>query len=115
MLFMKTKSFQLLLAVISLAIAEASLAKTLPEHPGHIVTIEEPGHIESKKPIKGVPLRHQFVFLKNNKEVASAAEADTVIPIVKVKVFRSEDRKKILEIQEIGPDGQSLRRTYGDR
>jgi hypothetical protein len=90
-------------------------AKSLPKHPGIIITIEEPGSLESKKSIADIPLRHQYVFLKDGKEVDSATDADTIIPIVKVKALRSPDRKEILEIQELGPEGQSLSRTYGAR
>jgi hypothetical protein len=112
---MKKNNFSLLLIFFISIYAGASMTKKLPEHPGYIVTVEEPGGAESKKPIKGIPLNHQYVFLKNGKEVTSQEDADTIIPIVKVKVLRSADRKKIIEIQEIGPDGTSLRRTYGAR
>ncbi len=81
-------------------------------HPGFILNVEYPGGKETKKSVNGVPLKNQFIFLKDGREVQSIDQADTAIPIVRVEVTYSEDRKKILEINEKGPDGQSLRRTY---
>lgn len=89
--------------------------KPVIKHPGFITSVEYPGGKETKKFVADVPLKHQFVFLKNGQEVDSAKEADTIIPIVRVEAYFSEDRKQIIEIREIGPDGQSLRRTYGAR
>lgn len=87
----------------------------MPKHPGFIISAEFPGGKETKKTIDGVPLKHQFVFFREGREVASAESADTIIPIVRVEIHFSKDRREILEINEMGPDGQSLRRTYGPR
>ena len=89
------------------------LNEIVPKHPGFVLSVEQPGGIEKKKLIQDIPLDHQFVFMKNGKEAGILEQADTVIPIVKVEVHFSKDRKKILEINELGPEGQSLRRTYG--
>ncbi len=84
------------------------------DHPGTILTVENPGGKETVQNAEDVPLRHRFVFLKDGKEVATREEAQTVIPIVRVDVFKGPDGA-ILEIHEQGANGQSLRRTYGNR
>lgn len=87
----------------------------LAKHPGFIVSVEWPGGKETKKSIESVPLDHQFVFFKKGREVNFDELADTAVPIVRIEVYFTKDRKSITEIIEKGPDGQSLRRTYGGR
>ncbi len=80
------------------------------EHPGTILTVEYPGGKESVKNFEDVPLRNRFVFLKNGHEVPTREEAEKIIPIVRVDIFRGPDGS-ILEMHEQGSQGQSLRRT----
>ena len=82
------------------------------DHPGTILRVENPGGKETVLNADEVPLRNKFVFLKDGHEVSTKKEADTIIPIVRVDVFLGPD-KSVLEIHEQGPNGQSLRRTYG--
>lgn len=81
-------------------------------HPGTIVVVENPSGTTYEEAADEKPLNHQWVFLKDGREVASPEEADTIIPIVRVDLFKGPDNS-ILEIHEQGPNGQSLRRTYG--
>ncbi len=84
------------------------------DHPGTILSVENPGGKETIINADEVPLRNKFVFLKDGHEVDTKKEADVTIPIVRVDVFKGPDGS-VLEIHEQGPNGQSLRRTYGGR
>ena len=81
-------------------------------HPGTILKVENPGGKETIVDVEGMPDRRKFVFLKDGHEVGTAKEAETIIPIVRIDIFKGPDNS-ILEIHEQGPNGQSLRRIYG--
>ncbi|MES2527341.1 MAG: hypothetical protein V4598_09645 [Bdellovibrionota bacterium] len=81
------------------------------DHPGFIVSVENPGGKETIIDATDFPDRRKFVFIKNGQEVATRKEADTIIPITRIDVFKGPDNS-VLEIHEQGPEGQSLRRTY---
>lgn len=83
-------------------------------HPGTILVVETPSGKQYEEKADEKPLNHQWVFLKDGHEVATPEEADTSIPIIRVDIFKGPDGS-VLEIHEQGPNGQSLRRTYGGK
>ncbi len=83
------------------------------EHPGKILTVETPSGKESVQDAEDVPLKHRFVFLKDGHEVKTREQAEKIIPIVRVDIFRGPDGS-VLEMHEQGPNGESLRRSYGE-
>ncbi len=117
---MKKLHLFLMFTLALLAIAGAILGPrlirkfTAPEkkdHPGFIVSVENPGGKETIVDATDFPDRRKFVFIKDGQEVATKEEADTIIPITRIDIFKGPDNS-ILEIHEQGPEGQSLRRTY---
>ena len=101
-------------AIFGPRIVRKFMGASAKAHPGTILQIENPGGKETIIDAEGMPDRRKFVFLKDGHEVVSAKEADVIIPIVRIDVFKGPDNS-IIEIHEQGPNGQSLRRTYGGR
>ena len=112
LILMLTLAFVAVLAAIfGPRIVRKYMGASAKAHPGTIIQVENPGGKETIIDAEGMPDRRKFVFLKDGHGVETAKEADTIIPIVRIDIFKGPDNS-ILEIHEQGPNGQSLRRTY---